>query len=332
MFHMDPSLSETMEPSQSPQTAAVIAPQAGNLPWWNDRRLLGFAGSCLLLTLAFFGPLQALVRYTLKEELHSHVLLIPIVSLYLAWQAIGNLPTERKTSLVGGVILIALALGVFLLPQLLENSMSANDDHSRWAACYALLIAAGGFLFLGNPLMRALAFPFAFMVFMIPLPNAGVVELESWLMRWSAEVSHWFFMLSGTPVFRDGQVMELPGTTLEVAPECSGIRSTFVLFITSLLASYMLLKSPLHRGLLVAAVIPLGILRNGLRVLVIGLLCVHEGPHMIDSWIHHKGGALFFGISLVPLLVMVWWFQRRETRNLRITRQVDPEAGNQNES
>jgi exosortase C (VPDSG-CTERM-specific) len=317
---MDPSLPETMEPSQSPQTAAVIAPQAGNLPWWNDRRLLGFAGFCLLLTLAFFGPLQALVRYTLKEELHSHVLLIPIVSLYLAWQAIGNLPTERKTSLVGGVILIALALGVFLIPQMLGSPLSANDDHSRWAACYALMIVAGGFLFLGNPLMRALAFPFAFLVFMIPLPYAAVVGLESWLMRWSAEVSHWFFMLSGTPVFRDGQVMELPGTTLEVAPECSGIRSTFVLFITSLLASYMLLKSPLHRYLLVGMVIPLGIIRNGLRVLVIGLLCVHKGPHMIDSWIHHKGGPVFFGLSLVPLLLMILWFHRREARAARLER------------
>lgn len=321
-----------MEPSQSPQAAAIIEPQGGPMPWWNDRRLLGFAGFCLLLTLAFFGPLQALVRYALKEELHSHVLLIPIVSLYLAWQAVGTLPNERKTSLVGGVILIALALGVFLLPQILGNSLSANDDHSRWAACYALLISAGGFLFLGNPLMRALSFPFAFLVFMIPLPDAGVVGLENWLMRWSADASYWLFKLTGTPVFRDGQVMELPGMTLEVASECSGIRSTFVLFITSLLASFMLLKSPLHRGVLVAMVIPLGIIRNGLRVLVIGLLCVHEGPHMIDSWIHHKGGPVFFGLSLIPLLLLVLWFHRREKRILQLTKQADPAACNQTES
>jgi exosortase C (VPDSG-CTERM-specific) len=321
-----------MEPSQSPQAAANLEPQAVDIPSWNDRRLLGFAGFCLLLTLAFLGPLQALVRYALKEELHSHVLLIPVVSLYLAWQAVGTLPGERKTSLVGGVILIVLALGVFLLPQMLGRSLSANDDHSRWAACYALLIAAGGFLFFGNPLMRALAFPFAFLVFMIPLPGTAVVGLENWLMHWSAEVSYWLFKITGTPVFRNGQVMELPGTTLQVAPECSGIRSTFVLFITSLLASYMLLKSPLHRGLLVAMVIPLGIIRNGLRVLVIGLLCVHEGPHMIDSWIHHKGGPIFFGMSLVPLLLLIFWFHRREMRAAEISSQIDQAAGHQAET
>lgn len=303
-----------MNPSDSHQAAAAIVPQADRVPWWTDRRLLGFAGFCLLLTLAFIGPLMGLVRYALKEELHSHVLLIPIVSIYLAWQCAGSLPRHRATSLVGGVILILLAAGVFLLPQWSGVTPSANDRHSLVAACYVLLIGAGGFLFLGNPLMRALAFPFAFLVFMIPLPDAAVVGLEQWLMRWSAEVAHWFFQWTGTPVFRSGQVMELPGMTLEVAPECSGIRSTFVLFITSLIASYMLLKSPWHRGLLVAAVIPLGIIRNGLRVLVIGLLCVHKGPHMIDSWIHHKGGPLFFGISLVPLLLMILWFHRRESR------------------
>lgn len=306
-----------MEPSQSPQAAAAIAPQADRVPWWNDRRLLGFAGFCLVLTLAFAGPLLGLVKYALKEELHSHVLLIPFVSLYLAWQVAGTLPGERRTSVVGGVVLIFLAAGVFFLPRWAGIPLSANDDHSRMAACYVLLVGAGGFLFLGNPLMRALAFPFAFLIFMIPLPNAAVVGLEDWLMRWSADVSHWFFQWTGTPVFRSGQVMELPGMTLEVAPECSGIRSSFVLFITSLVASYMLLKSPWHRGLLVAMVIPLGIIRNGFRVLVIGLLCVHQGPHMIDSWIHHKGGPLFFGISLVPLLLMIWWFHRRETRGPR---------------
>ena len=100
--------------------------------------------------------------------------------------------------------------------------------------------------------MRGLTFPFALLVFMVPLPDLVVAGLEDFLMRASAEVAHWFFQWSGTPVFRSGQVMEMPGTTLEVAPECSGIRSTLVLFITSLIASYLFLSSKWHRGLLVA--------------------------------------------------------------------------------
>ena len=63
-----------------------------------------------------------------------------------------------------------------------------------------------------------------------------------------------------------------------------------------------------------AFVIPLGILRNGFRILVIGLLCVHVGPHMIDSPIHHQGGPFFFALSLVPLFLLLWWLRRQEQR------------------
>jgi len=113
---------------------------------------------------------------------------------------------------------------------------------------------------------------------------------------------------------RHGTLFELPGIVLRVAQECSGIRSSWVLFITSLLASHVFLRTRWRSVVLVAFVIPLGILRNGFRILVIGLLCVHVGPHMIDSTIHHQGGPLFFALSLVPLSLLLWWLRRQEQR------------------
>ena len=103
---------------------------------------------------------------------------------------------------------------------------------------------------------------------------------------------------TGTPLLREGTVFTLPAIVLEVAEECSGIRSTWVLFITSVVASQMFLTSPWRRLVLVAFVIPLGILRNGFRILTIALLCVKVGPHMVDSVIHHRGGPIFFALSL----------------------------------
>ena len=105
---------------------------------------------------------------------------------------------------------------------------------------------------------------------------------------------------------------QLPGITITVAKECSGIRSSLVLVITSLLAANMFLRTNWRRALLVAAVIPLGLLRNGFRILVISLLCVHIGPHMINSIIHRRGGPFFFGLSLIPLFAMLWLFRRKE--------------------
>jgi exosortase/archaeosortase family protein len=65
---------------------------------------------------------------------------------------------------------------------------------------------------------------------------------------------------------------------------------------------------------LVAFVIPLGILRNGFRILVIGLLGVYVGPYMVDSPIHHHGGPLFFALSLIPLFILLWWLWHQEQR------------------
>jgi exosortase/archaeosortase family protein len=75
------------------------------------------------------------------------------------------------------------------------------------------------------------------------------------------------------------------------------------------------LKGPWRRLVLVAFVIPLAILRNGFRILVIGLLCVNLGPQMIHSMIHRHGGPLFFVLSLIPLLLLLGWLHKREARS-----------------
>ena len=155
-------------------------------------------------------------------------------------------------------------------------------------------------------------FPLFFLAFMIPLPEAVVDSLENASKVASAEVANWLFLISGTPFLRNGPLFQLPGITIEVAKECSGIRSSLVLIITSLLAANMFLRTTWRRAVIVAAVIPLGLLRNGLRILTISLLCVHIGPEMINSLIHRRGGPVFFVASLIPLFVMLWWLRRRE--------------------
>jgi exosortase C (VPDSG-CTERM-specific) len=160
-------------------------------------------------------------------------------------------------------------------------------------------------------------FPLLFLAFTIPLPEAAVDLLENASQEGSAEVANWLFLISGTPFLRNGTVFQLPGIAVEVAKECSGIHSSLVLFITSLLASYLFLRSPWRRALLVAAIIPLGLLRNGVRILTISLLCVHIGPHMINSVIHRRGGPFFFAASLIPLFLLLWWLRRGEVTATR---------------
>jgi exosortase/archaeosortase family protein len=85
-----------------------------------------------------------------------------------------------------------------------------------------------------------------------------------------------------------------------------------VLLMTSLLAGNMFLKSNGSRLVLALFVVPLAIMRNGFRIFVIGELCVHVGPQMIDSPIHHHGGPIFFALSLVPFFALLLYLRKKE--------------------
>ena len=302
--------------------AADLVPQAKR-PFfgWRDlnpsqrARLVAYFGFIALLGLAFIRPLISLAIYSAGTSLHSHVLLIPFISAYLVYIARRQLPTEYQSSpgwasplLLVGLAALLAAGGAFKI----YPALSQNDSLSLFALSLVSLVSAGGFLFLGRKWMAASAFPFAFLLFMVPLPDGIAHWLETASKLGSAEAAALFFSLAGTPVLRDGPVFQLPGIVIEVAQECSGIRSSWVLFITSTLASYLFLKSPWRRAALVALVVPLAVLRNGFRILVIGMLCVQFGPQMIHSVIHHRGGPIFFALSLIPLFLFLWWLRRGE--------------------
>jgi exosortase C (VPDSG-CTERM-specific) len=272
----------------------------------------GFLCFGLLVSIMWGGTLVAWFRHSLERDLDSHIVLVPIVSTYLIYLkrfALGGAPvgSPLAASFVTGAGVI---LGLYLSWSG-DHGGRDRDSIAQAMLAFWLLMFGGALWFFGWRWLKAVSFPIFFLLFMIPLPAAAVVWLEWLLVAASAEAAHGLFWLGGIPVFRDGYSLQIPGIVLEVARECSGIRSTWVLIITSILASYLLLEGKLRRGLLIAVVLPLGILRNGLRIFVIGFLCVHYGPEMIHSWVHRNGGPLFFGLSLVPLLALGWALRER---------------------
>jgi exosortase C (VPDSG-CTERM-specific) len=302
-------------------TSSVVEQRNGG-PWaaWRELprprrlRIAALAVYLGLVTLLFLVPLTRLLLHAITSYLHSYIPLVPFIAGYLLY--VRPLPplAAARTSAGGTVLVGGLGFAALAAAFGLRGSLSVNDHLALIALAYVSFVAAGGFLFLGSKWMAAAAFPVAFLIFMVPLPDGAVYWLERGSVLASADAAALFFNLTGTPLLRDGTILALPGIVLQVAQECSGIRSSWVLFITSLLASHLFLKSPWRRFILVALVIPLGIVRNGLRILAIGLLCVHVGPHMIDSVIHHRGGPIFFVLSLVPLFLLLVWLRRRERR------------------
>jgi exosortase C (VPDSG-CTERM-specific) len=290
------------------------------------RRVQGFGRYWLLaiftviLIAVYAQPLYRLVRYSLGNQLYSHILMIPFVSAYLVGLKRGRLPAPSTRFSIYAAIPLVLGLfsvSLFLVLKAWGWALPAPDQLSLTTLSFVLFLIAGTAWIFGPARTRALAFPLAFLLFIAPFPGFVTHAIEMFFQHASADAASLMFGLSQTSVLRDGLFFKLPGITIEVAEECSGIRSTLVLFITSLVGSYLFFQSKTHRALLAFAIIPIAIVRNGFRIFTIAMLCVHVRPDMIHSWIHKRGGPIFFALSLIPFFALLLYLYSRERRTER---------------
>ena len=300
-----PTLPAGAAASPAPTPTVAIDPQ------W--RRYAWAAG---LLVVPFGPVLYELVRFALASDLYSHTLLMPLVAGYFVWLGRAELPSPGRAAWVPALVGAgaAVALVTWSLVGSGSRGWSVEDRLAARVGAYVLLVAVAGFILVGARGVRAVTFPLGLLLFAFPMPTALTKGIEVFLQHGSAEVAHVLFNLSGTPNFRTDLLFQLPRISLMVAPECSGIHSSLALFITSLVAGKLFLRASWRRILLAVIVVPLALLRNGFRILTIGLLCVHIGPHMINSVIHHQGGPIFFALSLLPFGALLWWLRRAELR------------------
>lgn len=278
-----------------------------------------FAVVSAILLACFSLPLWHLAQFSLGNEVYSYLILIPLVSAYFVWQRRGELTSRGEPfPLLFGILVILAggALAVAYLGWGIGKEGFPLQDRIALSALSLVVLAIGcALLFLSRETLRVLAFPLLFLLLLAPMPTRMEAGVETFLQHGSAAIAHWMLEAAGMTVFRDGTNFRLPGFSMEVAPECSGIRSTLALFITSIVAAQQFLHSSWRRAILVAVVVPIALVRNGLRVFTIGELCVQIGPEMIDSWIHRRGGPVFFVLSLIPFSLILYWLVRSERRS-----------------
>jgi len=286
-------------------------------------RAAGFAVFTLALVFIFLKPLLDLVAYAARSELYSFIFLVPFIILYLASLRMREVSSNLGSSPKAG--LIPLSIGIVIISSYCTmtehgGNVNHNDYLSFTVYTFVAFLTSGCFMFLGRKAVAVVAFPVAFLFFMAPLPSFLTAFASDCLQHASAAVAYVLLLFLGTPVLKNGQEFQLPGITIEVAPQCSGIHSSLVLFIFSLVSGHLFLKGRWNKATLAFAVILIGILRNGVRIVTISLLCVYVDPRMIDSPIHHHGGPLFLGLSLVPLFLLLLWLRRSGRNNENLVR------------
>ena len=267
-----------------------------------------------MLSLVFSKSLYGLLQLALNTDLHSHIILVPVVCVYFAWIKKDALPaasTPRKALAIATAIAAAALSAYYWTTDFVsvENGLAAST------LAYVLLIISTALFCFGTNILKAQSFSLWFLIFFVPMPLIVQDWANTFFQYTSAEVSYQMVKSANIPIFRPHPLtFELSTIQIHVAPSCSGIRSSLVLLITSIVAGELFLQSKLKRWLLVFFIIPLAVARNGFRIFTISYLCVHVGPHMVDHWIHHKGGPFFFGLSLIPFFALLYWLWKKEQK------------------
>ncbi len=199
-----------------------------------------------------------------------------------------------------------------------QIDLLSQNDYLSFVTCSFLVTWLGVFIFFyGIKTFKNATFPLLFLVFLIPFPSIIAENLISVLQKGSTEVAFILLKLSGVPFLRDGFVFQLPGIAIEVAKECSGIRSSISLFITSIIAGQLFLNTGWRKVVLTLVIFPITIFKNGLRIVTLALLGSYVNPGILATNVHKKGGIPFFFLSLMVFGVFLWFLRRSEMKSPR---------------
>jgi exosortase len=276
---------------------------------------LAFGALVIVSTIVFWRTISAWFAYSLHNPSGSHIVLIPFVSVFLIFRERQRIFSSIRPSMIPGIGVILL--GIVLYWTRNPGSMSSEGSGSLSVCALAvLLIWAGGFLSAyGLTAVREAAFPLLFLLLMIPLPERFLNWTIELLQRGSTEISYLLFNLVGVPALKQGFVISVPGISIEVAAECSGIRSSLALLITCLLAAHLYLRTPWKIAVFVLLVLPLSIIKNGIRIVTLTLLSLYVDPRFLTGSLHRDGGFVFFLLALLLLFPVFILFERSEKRD-----------------
>src|ERR1700720_1354953 len=263
------------------------------------RRHASFGAVVVVSSLAFYKALSALVTYSLHDESSSHIILIPLVTFFLLYAERQTVFSITRTSIGSGVGVAAAGMVLYWLARRGPFPREGNWPLSL-ETFSVILVGVGGFLLCyGFVALRAGAFPLLFLLLMVPLPDVVLDRAIHALQEGSTEIAYLIFQAVGTPVLRDGFLLSVPGVTIEVAKECSSIRSSIALFITCLLAAHLYLRTGWKMTLLALLSFPLSVIKNGIRIATLTLLSIYVDPGFLRGRLHHEGGVVFFLVALL---------------------------------
>jgi exosortase len=258
--------------------------------------LLAAVLACATIWL-YAGSARGLAVQWITSPDASYGIILAAVAATLVWQRRRALvpSSDSPSSSTAGLLLLGSGLILYI-----AGLFAADLFTTRASSVFVL----GGLIWFlaGRAAARTMAAPLAFLLLAIPLPELVVNAVTLPLQLMASRVAEGTLASAGVPVFRDGNVLQLPSVTLQVAEACSGLRSAVSLASVAILLAWRSSGPIAPRALLVASTLPIAVVVNGLRVAATGAACEVWGlAASQDPW-HTATGWITFVVALLLLL------------------------------
>jgi exosortase len=278
-----------------------------------NQRFLILGAFTLLALVLVFEPLKDLMKSATRSEYYSHIVLIPLVSVYLIYQKRRSIFSKPEPIYPYGLTLSACGVALYVFGYSQTVKLNPND-YASLLTFSAIVLWVGGFVCLyGIRGFQKASFPILFLIFMVPVPSLVIDKIIYVLQVGSTEATAILFGLIGVPVARESFVFQLPGISVEVAKQCSGIRSSLALFITSILAAHFFLQTGWKKAVLILSIFPITVLKNGIRIVALSMLAIHVDERILtQGFLHQSGGFIFYIPALGLLGLILWWLKSTE--------------------
>jgi exosortase len=271
----------------------------------------GFIASMLASLVVFWAPLHRLLEFAAANSEFSYIPLIPAISAFLIVMRRQRIFADSNPYPSAGGVIVGVGILLFSLAKFFPKMTPGN--HLSLTALAIVATWWGLFvLCYGMRAARMALLPLCLLLFVIPVPQQVMSAVITFLQHASAVLSYYLFRAIGVAAFRDGMTIALPGLQIEVAPQCSGIRSSISLLILTLAGANLYLRSVLNRVLLVLMLVPLAILKNAIRIVTLSTLALYVDGSFLTGSLHHEGGILFFLLAMVILIPVISVLRRLE--------------------
>ena len=279
------------------QDIQIPAAPSYTLQFRNAKVIWGCVLIGALMAAIYAGILMKLVTDWWQIPDFSHGFLVPIFSAYLVWTKRNVLRETAVSPSWSGVAVVAAGLVVLFL-----GVYGAEIFLSR--VSLVILLAGLVLSFGGQRFLKELRFPLLVLLLAIPIPAILFSQITFPLQILASKLASDLLPLFDVPILREGNVIQLPSMSLEVAEACSGIRSLMSLFTLSVFFGYFMEKSFSRRAVLALASIPIAIAANAVRIFGTGLCVQYWNPDKAQGFFHEFSGWVMFLVSLGCLFIV----------------------------